>query len=346
MAMQLQLALIASAIVLLVVASILPALAQGAFEVRTDKLSYAAGESVNITGKVGQVKGGGEQVQIQVYNSRNTVHVSASVPVAAGDGSFKYSFAIKGGSAPSGPYGVVASYGGALAQTQFIVAAAAAATGGQQQEGPGSGAVKELAIKTDRQSYPAGAPVVVTGRAGGMPVSIKVFDPAGKEMAPTAQAQLLPDGTFQYMLSAGRLAGDYRVVASRGDLSAEVRFTVTGDGPPSLGGTRVVAVGKVSSPLTTVRVSNAPADVYELYVELPSYEEVKKVRSPRGWMGEVDGTAVTFLTEDRPIEQGRSMTFRIYASPTVRLLDWTAYDADGNVIDVGVANVRVRGMTS
>lgn len=340
MAMQLHLALIASAIVLLVVASILPALAQGAFEVRTDKLSYAAGESVNITGKVGQVKAG-QQVEIQVYNSKNAVHVSASVPVAAGDGSFKYSFAIKGGSAPSGPYGVVASYGGALAQTQFNVAEPAA--GAQQQ---GSGETKELAIKTDRQSYPAGAPVVVTGRAGGMPVSIKVFDPAGKEMAPAAQAQLLPDGTFQYMLSAGRLAGDYRVVASRGDLSAEVRFTVTGDGPPSLGGTRVVAVGKVSSPLTTVRVSNAPADVYELYVELPSYEEVKKVRSPRGWTGEVDGTAITFLTEDRPIEQDRSMTFRIYASPTVRLLDWTAYDADGNVIDVGVANVRVRGMTS
>jgi hypothetical protein len=344
-----------------------PADAQGAFEVKTDKLSYAEGETVRIAGKVGPVKEAGQQmVQIQVYNFQNTVYISATVPAAAGDGSFSYSFSIRGqgagADAQPGPYGVVATYGGALAQTQFMVvkadkqATSSSSSSSSGNETSANSSNSELAVKTDRQSYGAGAPVVVTGSAGGRPVSIRVFDPAGKEMAVAGQPQLLPDGSFRYAFSAGRLAGEYRVVvvvaaASRGDgsnMSAEARFVVAdAAGPPAaLGGTRVLATGRVSSPLTTIRVSNSSSDVYELYFELPSYEAVKKARPPMGWTAEVDGTAVTFLTDSSPIGHGKTKTFRIYAVPTAKMLDWTAYDADGNVVDVGVASVRVRGLAS
>jgi uncharacterized cupredoxin-like copper-binding protein len=92
--------------------------------IKADKTSYAAGDTITLSGTVGggTVKaGGGEQQQpvvLQVSNPINAVYRLTKVPVAA-DGSWNYEFKIGGVLGIRGEYRAVAIYSGKQAETTF-----------------------------------------------------------------------------------------------------------------------------------------------------------------------------------------------------------------------------------
>ena len=103
---------------------------------------------------------------------------------------------------------------------------------------------------------------------------------------------------------------------------------------------KVTSAGKKTSKLASVKVrSTAGADVYNVTVELSS-GDARSARGPAGWTAEVDGSVVTFTTEDKPIKAGKTVTFRVTGASAIAGFDWSAEDADGNVLAEGTITRR------
>ena len=310
-----------AAIALGILLVFLPAFAQGDFTIETDKLSYRTGETVTVSGDVGEASG--QQVQIEVFNSENKLYHSDSVPVSP-DGSFKHSFAVQGPLGIPGPFGVIASHGETFSQAQFAVEAGA------------------ISVATDRRLYAPGQVVTVNGTAGSAgKISIVVSGPDGKELV--RDSAEVKGGSFTYLLSSDKLSatGNYRIAASSEGLSAETQFTVAAPGE----GLKVIARGNAQSPYVLAKVTNtSDRDIYGVYFRLPAGSEASMARAPSGWLTEVDKAGTGFTTSS-PLEPGKTVALRIWAEPTVQNIEWSAHGIDGDAL-AGMAKVGVRGLRS
>lgn len=375
----------AALLLALIITPAVPAVAsaQGSFAVATDKPAYMAGEKVTVAGNVGKAPAGGQQqqqqggreegeeaaaaaaVSIQIFNSENKVFASGQAPVSAADGSFRYSFSLQGPLAVPGPFGVVATYGDTFAQAQFTLeqkkngdsATAAAANNNNN--------ATALTVAADRKSYTAGDVVTITGTAaakkGGSSgnaaamVTITVTGPGGRQVL-SESARIAEDGSFRYLLGTGALAGPgtYKVTVRQdgGDndddnniqsaAAAQTQFSYSLPGR----GLKVIAVGKATSPLVTVRVTNtSDHDLYGIYLRLSPEGNVTKVWAPRGWSGEVHGGDAGFTAGAAPLKPGKTLGLRVWASPAAQSIDWSAYGLDGSSLE-GRANVGLRGVRS
>lgn len=111
------------AIVAVIVASLVsvaPNLAYsqaGQLTVTVDKQTYAAGETIRVTGTVPAVLEG-VPVAIQVFNPRNTMYTIGQ-PTPSADGTYSFDFRVGGQLGISGIYTVRATYSGQSVQTTF-----------------------------------------------------------------------------------------------------------------------------------------------------------------------------------------------------------------------------------
>ena len=96
------------------------AFAQTNLTVETDAASYSAGETVTISGEVGEVTA--EQLVLQVYNPNDEPYRFDLVEVES-DGSYSYDMPLGGPLGVSGTYSVVVTYEGESAETEFDFAA-------------------------------------------------------------------------------------------------------------------------------------------------------------------------------------------------------------------------------
>lgn len=316
---------------LLLVPITIPAFAQGGFPLETDKLFYRTGETVVISGNVREVSGQQQQqqqqVQIEVFNSENSLYLNDRVPVSP-DGSFKHSFAVQGPLGIPGPYGVIASYGETFSQFQFGVEAG------------------DISVVTDRRLYAPGEVVTVNGTilAGGAneTISVAVIGPGGEELV--SDKADVKEGSFVYLLSANKLSatGSYKIIVENGEgMYAETQFTVAAPGT----GLKVIAVGSVQSPYVVAKVTNtSDKNFYGIYFRLPSGSEISMARAPAGWSTQVDASGVGF-TATSPLEPGKTVALRFWATPTVQSIDWSGHGLDGDAL-TGMAKVGVRGMRS
>jgi len=96
------------------------AFAQTSLTVETDAASYSAGETVTISGEVGEVTA--DQLVLQVYNPDNDPYRFDLVEVES-DGSYSYDMPLGGPLGVSGTYSVVVTYEGESAETEFDFAA-------------------------------------------------------------------------------------------------------------------------------------------------------------------------------------------------------------------------------
>ena len=92
-----------------------PAYAQGTLEVMTDKASYSDGETVQVTGQVGQILQG-EAVALQVLAPNNN-RIQVAQLTVAGDGTFETTVVPGSLWTKAGDYTVMVTYGGNTAQT-------------------------------------------------------------------------------------------------------------------------------------------------------------------------------------------------------------------------------------
>jgi len=106
------------------------AFAQTGLTVETDAASYATGETVTISGEVGQVTD--THVVLQVYNPNGDAYRFDLVEVAD-DGSYSYEMVVGGNLGVSGTYSVEVTYNEQSAETEFDFAAGEepAATGSE-----------------------------------------------------------------------------------------------------------------------------------------------------------------------------------------------------------------------
>ena len=109
------LSVLAVAAVLVAGAALTPVYAQGTLEVMTDKASYSDGETVQVTGNVGQIQRG-QAVAVTVIAPNNNVVQVAQLTVA-GDGTFATEVVTGKLWRMAGDYTVMVTYGGNNAQT-------------------------------------------------------------------------------------------------------------------------------------------------------------------------------------------------------------------------------------
>jgi hypothetical protein len=124
---------------------------------------------------------------------------------------------------------------------------------------------------------------------------------------------------------------------------------VASSSPTSVSGAspdiKVSATGSSKNNQTRVTLSNPAGSgqsLHEFSVDLPTSFVVKKANAPKGWASEVDGNTVTFATANRPLEEGKKMTFRITSASKIVEFDWSVYDEDGNDVAEGMTKVKVR----
>jgi len=89
----------------------------GALTVKVDKTSFAAGETIRVTGTVPAVLEG-VPVAIQVFNPRNTMYTIGQ-PTPNSDGTYMFEFKVGGKLGINGAYVVKATYSGQSVQTTF-----------------------------------------------------------------------------------------------------------------------------------------------------------------------------------------------------------------------------------
>lgn len=109
------LSVLAVAAVLVAGTALTPAYAQGTLEVMTDKDSYSDGETVQVSGNVGQIQRG-QAVAVTVVAPNNNVVQVAQLTVA-GDGTFATEVVTGKLWRMAGDYTVMVTYGGNNAQT-------------------------------------------------------------------------------------------------------------------------------------------------------------------------------------------------------------------------------------
>jgi phosphate transport system permease protein/phosphate transport system substrate-binding protein len=105
---------------------------------------------------------------------------------------------------------------------------------------------------------------------------------------------------------------------------------------------KVTSSGKKTSKLANIKVKGTAgsADIYSFTAELSPAGGVKSAKGPAGWKAEVDGSIVTFATEDRPIKAGKTVTFRVTGASAIAGFEWSAGDAAGNVLGDGAVKRR------
>jgi len=89
----------------------------GQLTVKVDKTSFAAGETIRVTGTVPAVLEG-VPVAIQVFNPRNTMYTIGQ-PTPNSDGTYMFEFKVGGKLGINGAYVVKATYSGQSVQTTF-----------------------------------------------------------------------------------------------------------------------------------------------------------------------------------------------------------------------------------
>jgi hypothetical protein len=104
---------------------------------------------------------------------------------------------------------------------------------------------------------------------------------------------------------------------------------------------KVTSAGKKTSKLANIKVKSTAgsADVYGFTAEM-SAGDIKSAKAPAGWKSEVDEGVVTFTTETKPIKAGKTVTFRVTGASAIAGFDWSAEDADGNVLAEGTVTRR------
>ena len=109
------LSVLAVSAILVAGVALTPAYAQGTLAVMTDKDSYSDGETVMVTGQVGQILQG-EAVALQVLAPNNN-RIQVAQLTVAGDGTFETSVVPGSLWTKAGDYTVMVTYGGNTAQT-------------------------------------------------------------------------------------------------------------------------------------------------------------------------------------------------------------------------------------
>jgi len=205
-----------------------------------------------------------------------------------------------------------------------------------------------LALTTQKQSYAAGQTVVLRGETSivqSVPVEIQVFNPQGRAYL-FDSATVANNGSFTYSFIASDTqgTGSYRVVATYLGSTAEATFRLdksAGTGTAQSSAISVAATSKgAGSPVTITLKNTVASGIYRFALTLP--DEPTSVQAPRGWSADTDGTTVVFYTDDRPVESGKRVAFRVAAGPAVSSFDWTAFAGNGSELDSGTASVRVR----
>jgi predicted secreted protein with PEFG-CTERM motif len=105
------------------------AYAQTGFTVATDKTDYSAGDTIKISGNVGQTPTG-QPLLIQVFNPKGAAYRFDQTTVAA-DGSYTYELKVGGKLGETGKYNVKVSYNGVSKETTFNFTAGQIGPGGQ-----------------------------------------------------------------------------------------------------------------------------------------------------------------------------------------------------------------------
>ncbi|MEM4312226.1 MAG: hypothetical protein QXX95_07550 [Nitrososphaerales archaeon] len=206
--------LVIPALLILILASVVPALAQ-TITVTTDKDFYAAGESLIVSGTVSPVVAG-QQISIQVLDPANNVKAVDQITPSV-DGSYSksvYTFSTKD---PTGDWKVSASYMGKSAEKSF------------------SFGVAPITIQTDKAVYAAGDKLTVSGKVSrivaGQQIAIQVIDPLGSIKA-VDQVAPSPDLTYSRTVMTFKLddvPGPWTVKASYLGQTASATFTLVTD---------------------------------------------------------------------------------------------------------------------
>lgn len=101
------------------------------------------------------------------------------------------------------------------------------------------------------------------------------------------------------------------------------------------------AVSIVRAHATAITVADTGLDVYEFQIQVDG--DVKGVKAPAGWDGFIlDQGLVVFTTDENPLTDGEKLPFRLYTPEPVKSVNWTAFDADLDVLDEGSLEARVR----
>ena len=173
------------------------------------------------------------------------------------------------------------------------------------------------------------------------------ISPAGQEYARNLSYVPLPDTVValnQKMLASLTFQGKTLYTASVSSTATPDNGATTpaeGEETPSTADLKVTSPGKQTNRLANIKVkSTAGADIYGFTVELSAATDAKSARAPAGWKSEVDEGISTFTTETKPIKAGKIFTFRLTGTSAIAGFDWSAVDADGNVLAEGSVTRR------
>lgn len=209
----------------------------------------------------------------------------------------------------------------------------------------------QLALTTQKQSYTAGQTVILRGETSvvrNVPVEIQVFNPQGRAYL-FDSATVANNGSFTYSFIASDTqgTGSYKVVAKYLGSAAETIFKLeksADTGTALSSSSSVISVTAdskgTSSPVTITLKNTIASGIYKFSLVLP--EKATFAQVPRGWAADVDGTTVMFHTDDRPIESGKRVAFRVTTDSGISSFEWAVFGNDGNVLDSGITSVRVR----
>lgn len=210
----------------------------------------------------------------------------------------------------------------------------------------------EVSVETDRITYMPGDNVSVRGNVSPVvvdqPVIIEVVVPSHEPLR--AEIKVADDGIFKYNFKLeGDLAvpGSYKVKVTYSDESGESMFSVEKpgepggiSGPSGEGGADVKIAAKRVKDFVTMRVKNSDdsgTGIYGISIEIQD-SVIEAFKGPRDWSKPDTPSsegAVTSSTSDEPIEPGGKAVFKLKVDAASVVIKWTAFDANGNVIDQG-----------
>lgn len=156
-------------------------------------------------------------------------------------------------------------------------------------------------------------------------------------------------GSFKIRIRGRGCHGTYTVFALYGSSEAIAHFDILEKAPPSNSANlKASALARKGSTMTSITIASPAAannnkqSIYEFDIELPDGANIQKASTPKGWQSDIDGNTVIFTTDDKPLDPGKWLTFRIYSHQSFSTLSWSAYDGDGNTVDESETTVRLR----
>ena len=200
------------------------AVTDGMLVVETDRETYTAGQTVQVTGSVAQLLGGFD-ITMKVTSPNGSI-VQVGNTVVDPDGTFDTTVPTGGAIGKfAGTYTIEVQYGpGRTALTTFeLIGASSDVRPPDAARDKTAVTDGMLVVETDRETYTAGQTVQVTGSVaqllGGFDITMKVTSPNGS-IVQVGNTVVDPDGTFDTTVptggAIGKFAGTYTIEVQYG----------------------------------------------------------------------------------------------------------------------------------